>query len=57
MKRYCKVFYCGLQGDKICCATCRDRRDCADPCLNHPSRCKLENVKRRSSDSGPEVSQ
>ena len=50
MRRYCKVFYCGTQGDKVCCASCRDRRDCADPCLNHPSRCKLENVNRRIGD-------
>lgn len=47
MTRYCKRFYCDAQGERICCASCRDRRDCGNPCLNHPSRCRLEDVERR----------
>lgn len=42
MARYCMRFYCDEQRDRICCADCRLRRDCAYPCLNHPVRCGLE---------------
>lgn len=42
MQRFCKQFYCDERGDRFCCADCRLRRDCANPCLNHPSRCRLE---------------
>ena len=45
--RYCKRFYCDEQRERICCSSCRVRRDCANPCLNHPSRCGLENIERR----------
>lgn len=44
--RYCKQFYCDQMGDRICCASCPERRDCCNPCLNHPSRCRLENTER-----------
>lgn len=44
MGRYCKRFYCDDRGDRICCADCYLRRDCGNPCLNHPSRCGLEDV-------------
>lgn len=52
-RRYCKRFRCSVLGDKICCTTCHFRRDCAEPCLNHPSRCKLEDVERRKRDDDP----
>lgn len=40
--RYCKRFYCNERRDRYCCADCRFRRDCSNPCLNHPVRCGLE---------------
>lgn len=46
-RRYCKVFHCNTVGDKLCCSCCRLRKDCGNPCLNHPSRCRLEDVQRR----------
>ena len=46
--RYCKVFMCDDRGDRYCCADCYQRADCANPCLNHPSRCGLENTSKRS---------
>lgn len=45
--RFCKTFYCDNMGDRICCSSCPWRRDCSDPCLNHPSRCGLEDTKKR----------
>lgn len=42
MQRYCMIFYCDKRGERFCCADCHLRRDCANPCLNHPSRCRLE---------------
>ena len=42
MARFCKRFYCNERGDRYCCADCRLRRDCSNPCLNHPIRCGLE---------------
>lgn len=42
MARYCRQFYCDQRGDRICCADCYLRKDCGNPCLNHPSRCNLE---------------
>lgn len=53
MRRYCKVFNCDTMGDRICCATCYYRRDCCNPCLNHPSRCKLEDLKRKEKEHDP----
>lgn len=41
MARMCKQFYCDDRGDRFCCADCYLRKDCGNPCLNHPSRCKL----------------
>ena len=57
MQRFCKQFYCDERGDRFCCADCRLRRDCANPCLNHPSRCRLEDpegkpAQRRKGGSG-----
>lgn len=56
MARFCSRFYCDQRGDRYCCADCYLRRDCANPCLNHPSRCGLEDpdgkpAKRRGSNS------
>lgn len=45
--RICKVFRCRYLGKYYCCADCCVRADCPDPCLNHPSRCGLENVSKR----------
>lgn len=42
MSRYCLRFYCNERHDRYCCADCRLRRDCSNPCLNHPIRCGLE---------------
>lgn len=42
MLRFCKRFYCDERHERICCADCFLRRDCANPCLNHPTRCGLE---------------
>lgn len=42
MSRYCLRFYCNERRDRYCCADCRLRRDCSNPCLNHPIRCGLE---------------
>lgn len=44
MSRHCRQFYCDERGDRFCCADCRLRADCANPCLNHPSRCRLEDT-------------
>lgn len=46
-RRYCKAFHCDTVGDWLCCSCCRLRKDCGNPCLNHPSRCRLEDVQRR----------
>lgn len=53
MIRYCSRFHCDSMGDRYCCATCPWRRDCANPCLNHPSRCRLEDVERRERKNDP----
>ena len=42
MQRMCLQFYCDARGDRYCCADCYQRRDCANPCMNHPVRCGLE---------------
>lgn len=42
MARYCKRFYCDERRDRYCCADCHLWRDCSNRCLNHPSRCGLE---------------
>ena len=42
MARWCLRFYCDELGDRYCCADCRQRDDCLNPCLNHPVRCGLE---------------
>lgn len=41
MARFCKRFYCDERRDRYCCADCHLRRDCSNPCLNHPVRCGL----------------
>lgn len=45
--RWCKTFYCDQRGDRFCCADCWMRRDCPSPCLNHPTRCKLEDTEKK----------
>ena len=57
MQRFCRQFYCEERGDRFCCADCRLQRDCANPCLNHPSRCRLVDpdgkpVKRKKDSNG-----
>ena len=52
MQRYCLRFYCPERGDRYCCADCFLFKDCGNHCLNHPTRCRLEDkdpkpVKRR----------
>lgn len=42
MQRHCLRFYCDSRHDRYCCADCYQRRDCANPCQNHPVRCGLE---------------
>lgn len=51
--RYCKNFYCDVRGDRLCCADCWQRRDCPNPCMNHPSRCRLEDKDRRNKQDDP----
>lgn len=50
MRRYCRTFFCDHVGDRICCAACRWRKDCTNPCLNHPSRCGLEDAERSAAE-------
>ena len=45
--RFCKTFPCETMGDRVCCCSCPLVKDCGNPCLNHPSRCGLEDVKRK----------
>lgn len=42
--RMCQRFYCDWRGDRYCCRDCWHLTDCDNPCLNDPSRCKLEDV-------------
>ena len=44
MSRYCKRFYCTERGERYCCVTCFLRQFCDNPCLNHPTRCGLEDT-------------
>lgn len=44
--RYCSRFYCDYRGDRYCCADCH-YLGCRWPCLNDPSRCRLEDKERR----------
>lgn len=36
----CKLFNCDKRHGNICCRECRDRRNCANPCLNSPDKCR-----------------
>lgn len=49
--RYCRTFHCDARGDRYCCADCWMRADCPNPCLNHPSRCGLENKEKRRTET------
>lgn len=44
--KYCKRFHCDHKGERVCCASCRKKKTCKNPCLNHPSRCGLEDKER-----------
>lgn len=52
--KYCHIFYCGIVTEWICCATCVYNEVCLDRCLNDPSRCRMEDVRRRTEDSETE---
>lgn len=52
MRRYCNVFFCDKQREFVCCATCQSRGRCKNRCLNDPSRCRLEDVRRREEEEG-----
>lgn len=47
MTRYCNIFYCDKRRDFICCAFCQSRGRCRNRCLNHPDRCRQEDVGRQ----------
>ena len=40
--RMCQRFYCDRRGDRYCCRDCPRSIICANPCMNHPARCGLE---------------
>ncbi len=42
--KFCQRFYCDARGDRYCCATCYFLERCHNPCMNHPSRCRLEDT-------------
>ena len=44
--KFCTRFHCDGRRDRYCCATCFYRERCLNPCLNHPSRCGLEDKAR-----------
>lgn len=44
--RFCRNFYCDEMGERICCSSCPWVKDCSNPCLNHPSRCGLEDKEK-----------
>lgn len=39
MKRLCRIWYCEDALERLCCADCWYRADCAARCLNWPNRC------------------
>lgn len=42
--RFCTRFHFDERGDRYCCADCRRKAACRNPCANDPSRCRLEDV-------------
>ena len=42
----CSRFYCETMREYTCCACCPQVESCADPCLNHPSKCNLSIQKK-----------
>lgn len=56
-QRYCLRFYCDFLRERICCADCPFREGCRNPCLNHPVRCRLEDVPRRKTVSDSDTDQ
>lgn len=45
MGRRCQIFYCDQMRERLCCADCSVQ--CANRCLNDPSRCNLVDAIRR----------
>ena len=45
--RMCQRFYCDWRGDRYCCRDCGHYVSCNNACLNHPSRCGLEDLSGR----------
>ncbi len=41
-QRLCSRFLCNIREGRFCCADCKLKPQCVNPCLNNPSRCKLE---------------
>ncbi len=41
--RRCRNFNCDTLHGHYCCADCKWKAGCKNPCLNDPSRCGLEN--------------
>ena len=36
---WCKLFRCEKKGYKFCCSFCEENKDCAEKCLNEPTKC------------------
>lgn len=45
--RMCSRFHCDRRGDRYCCAGCRLKPECRNPCQNDPARCGLEDGRPR----------
>ena len=35
----CKLFNCDQRHGNFCCAKCKDKKNCKNPCLNDPDKC------------------
>lgn len=35
----CQIFNCDERHGNFCCAKCRDRKKCKNPCKNDPKKC------------------
>lgn len=38
-ERKCLIFNCDRRRGSYCCADCKDKKTCKNPCLNSPKRC------------------
>ena len=45
--RMCSRFFCDRMHDRFCCRDCGRYVSCDNACLNHPSRCGLEDLSGR----------